>query len=207
MTSYLSAAGVLAVLVLIPGPDTAVVTKFVLTAGRGPGYLAAAGVVAGMLTWGVLTAAGLAALLAASASVYEVVKLAGAAYLVVLGLRMLWRARRRTGAAGAAMPEGHRHDRRPVRAGLLTNLLNPKAAVIYTSLLPSLIPHGANPHVWLPLLVATLAVLSLTWLTVFVTLAARSRSVLSRPRARQWLERVTGAVLIGLGLRVAAEAR
>jgi threonine/homoserine/homoserine lactone efflux protein len=105
--------------------------------GRRAGFEPAAGVVGGLAVWALLAVAGLAALLAASATAYNVVRLAGAGYLLALGITQLWRSR-----AGNRERDADSHrDRSTWKAGALTNLLNPKVAVIYTSLLPSLVPR------------------------------------------------------------------
>src|SRR5579872_3884369 len=93
LAAYAAAVGVLALLTIVPGPDVAVVTRFALTSGRRGGIEAALGVVIGLLIWGTLTVLGLAAVLAASSTAYTIVKVAGATYLVWLGLRALWRSR------------------------------------------------------------------------------------------------------------------
>lgn len=204
LAAYAAAAGVLALLTIVPGPDVAVVTRFALTSGRRGGIEAALGVVIGLLIWGTLTVLGLAAVLAASSTAYTIVKVAGATYLVWLGLRALWRSRTEP-AADEAQPR--RAARHPLRTGLTTNLLNPKIAVFYTSVLPSLVPHGGPPIVWLPILVLTYVVLALTWLTGSAAMLSRSRSVLDTPRVRQLIDAVTGVVLIGFGVRVAIETR
>jgi threonine/homoserine/homoserine lactone efflux protein len=202
--SYAAAVVMLGLLALVPGPDVAVVTRYAFSSGRDAAVRAALGVVVGLMFWGSLTVLGLAALLAASAEIYTAVKLAGAAYLVVMGARALWHSREphslsRAQAGGATA--------RPMRAGLLTNLLNPKIAVFYTSVLPSLVPRGAPAAVWLAALVLTHAILSLMWLSGYAVVFSRGRSMLTRPRARQLLEAMTGAVLIAFGIRVAIEAR
>jgi threonine/homoserine/homoserine lactone efflux protein len=86
-------------------------------------------------------------------------------------------------------------------------MLNPKIAVFYTGALPALVPHGASPGVWLPILVATHVALSLGWLTAYAVICSRSRSMLRSPRVRTRLEGITGVTLIALGLRVAQSAR
>ena len=126
------AVGVLAVLTVVPGPDMAVVTKRAVSSGWADGLRTAGGIAAGLLVWGVLTVAGLAAVLAASAEAYLVVKVLGAAYLLFLGAQALWRSRR--GAPVAVQPDG-RVAGGPWRTGLVSNVLNPKIAVFYTSLL------------------------------------------------------------------------
>jgi threonine/homoserine/homoserine lactone efflux protein len=204
IAAYLAAVAILALLTVLPGPDVAVVTRFALTTGRAAATRASFGVVIGLLLWGSLAVAGLAAVLAASATAYTVIKLAGAAYLVFMGLRVLWHSRAR---ADEMQTSARVSNGKPLRAGLLTNVLNPKIAVFYTSVLPTLVPHGALPILWLSILVLTHVVLSLGVLTGYAIAFSRSRSVLHRPKFRQWSERVTGIVLIGFGLRVAAEAR
>jgi threonine/homoserine/homoserine lactone efflux protein len=175
LVAYLADVCVLALLAAVPGPDVAVVTRFAVTRGRAPANSAAIGVVIGLAFWGTLTVVGLAGLLAASAEVYTAVKLLGAAYLVCLGVRIL-----RQSNASRDPTQGAEGDKRgaPLRAGLLTNVLNPKIAVFYTGILPSLVPHGASPHLWLPMLVATHAALSMALLLGYAIVLSRSWSVL-----------------------------
>ena len=182
----------------------AVVTRVALSSGRLAAVRTAAGVAAGCLVWGVLTAAGLAAVLAASAEAYTVVKLVGAAYLVVLGVQALWRSRRGAESAppAAAAP---RRERRPFWTGLLTNVLNPKIAVFYTSLLPQLVPAGAPIGITLLGLVVVHAVLCLVWLSAYAAMLHSARGTLTRPGVRRAMERTTGVVLIGFGVRVATQ--
>ena len=198
---YISAAAILCLLALVPGPDVAVVTRFAVQQGRKAGFEAAAGVAAGLGVWALLTVAGLAALLAASATAYNVVRLAGAAYLIALGLAQLWRSRAGGVEHAAAPPNG----RTAWKTGALTNLLNPKVAVIYTSLLPSLVPHGDATTAWLGLLAVTHITLSLLILVGYASAAGAFRHALSGARGRSILQRVTGFTLIGLGVRVAIE--
>lgn len=101
----LAASGVLALITLLPGPDMAVVTKRAISAGPADGYRTAGGIVAGLLVWGLLTVAGLAAVLAASTVAYTAVKVLGCAYLLYLGVRTLWESRRKAGQQAAAEPE------------------------------------------------------------------------------------------------------
>lgn len=201
LPSYFTAVGILALLVVVPGPDLAVVSRFALVGGRHSGIRAATGVVAGLAVWGVVTVAGLAAVLAASAEAYTVVRIAGAVYLVAIGIRLLWRGSGGRDATGAGGGLG-----RPVRTGALTNLFNPKIAVFYATILPTLVPVGGSAAVWLAVLVATHAALSFAWLVLCATaLSASSR--LAEPAFRRPLDRVTGAVLVSFGLRIAISGR
>ncbi|WP_078870905.1 LysE family transporter [Streptomyces caatingaensis] len=137
-----------------------------------------------------------------AAEAYFVVKVLGAAYLAWLGVRALWRSRR--DAPGA--PGRTQGGRGPYVSGLVTNVLNPKIAVFHTGLLPTPAPDGLSTAAGMGLLVLLHAALTLGWLGGYAWLVTRARSVFERPRVRRALDRVTGVVLIGFGLRVATEA-
>ncbi|HET7531441.1 MAG TPA: LysE family translocator [Mycobacteriales bacterium] len=201
VASLVAAVLALTVLTLVPGPDVAVVTRVALAHGRAAAIRTSVGVVCGLATWAVLTAAGLAAVLAASATAYAVVKVAGAAYLVALGLVTLARAGRHH-ADRPAPPPG-RAARQPWRVGFASNLLNPKIAVFYTGLLPQLVPAGAPHTVTLLGLVAAHVVITIAWLTGYVALVTRASAALTRPAVRRALDRLTGLVLVGFGVRIA----
>lgn len=217
----LAASGVLALITLLPGPDMAVVTKRAISAGAADGYRTAGGIVAGLLVWGLLTVAGLAAVLAASTVAYTAVKVLGCAYLLYLGVRTLWESRRKAGQQAAAEPElafdeettapatagrGAGGSRGGAwRTGLMTDLLNPKIAVFYTGLLPSLAPKELPVPASLALLVVLHVAMTLAWLCGYVWLVSRARAVFQRPRVRTVLDRVTGVALLGFGVRLATE--
>ncbi|MEW1602711.1 threonine transporter RhtB [Streptomyces sp. DH-12] len=201
LISFLTAVGVLAVLTMVPGPDMAVVTKRAVASGWQDGLRTVGGITAGLVLWGVLAVAGLAAVLAASATAYTVVKLVGAAYLVFLGVQALRQSRRDRSQAPAAAPALPRGN--PWRTGLVSNVLNPKIAVFYTGLLPTLAPAGLSPHSGMALLVLVHAVLTAVWLGAYVLLLSKARSLFEKPAVRRGMDRATGAVLIGFGLKVA----
>lgn len=208
--SLFAAMAVLALITVLPGPDMAVVSRYAFRDGRRAALHTAAGVVSGMVVWGALVVAGLAAILAASTVAYTIIRLAGAVYLVIMGVRALWQSRRDQELPAPAATEQRSSAaaaRGAYRSGLLTDLLNPKIAVFCTSLLPSLVPSGGSPAVWLPVLVTIHVAMTVAWLGCWAVAVSGSRSVLNRPRARRWLSRVTGTALIGFGLRVATVAR
>ncbi|MFJ3501815.1 MULTISPECIES: LysE family translocator [unclassified Streptomyces] len=196
----LAATGVLAVLTVVPGPDMAVVTKRAIASGPQDGLRTVGGIVAGLLVWGVLTVVGLAAVLAASATAYTVVKLVGALYLGFLGVQTLLRSKRGGPEASAAVPAP---SGSPWRTGFVGNVLNPKIAVFYTGLLPTLAPSALPQHLGMTLLVLLHAVLTLAWLGGYVMVLARARTFFARPSVRRAMDRVTGVVLIGFGVKVA----
>ncbi|MEU8432347.1 LysE family translocator [Streptomyces sp. NPDC029216] len=207
LTQLAAATGVLALLTLVPGPDMAVVTRRAVSRGRADGLRTVGGIAAGLLLWGVLTVAGLAALLAASAEVYLLVKLAGAAYLCFLGVQSLRRPGAGAQAAEDGAPDGAPGDRGGAwRTGLVSNALNPKIAVFYTGLLPTLAPPALPPAAGMALLVLVHVLLTLAWLGAYVYVLARARRFFARPRVRRAMDRVTGVVLIGFGVRVATSA-
>jgi len=193
--------------IVTPGPDTALTIRNTLLGGRRSGIFTALGVATGQAVWALATSAGVAALLVASEPVFAAVKLAGAAYLVLLGLQALRSAlspgtpRAEVGASTRALAPA-----RALRQGLLSNLGNPKMAVFFTSLLPQF-AHGEATFASLLLLGLVFCLLTLVWLTLYAAAVAKAGELLRRPRIRRTLEALTGAVLVALGLRLAAESR
>jgi RhtB (resistance to homoserine/threonine) family protein len=192
-------------LILIPGPDTAVVTKNALLGGRRAGVLASLGVSIGLTIWTVAAAFGIAALLRASAVGFLVLKLAGAVYLIWIGLQML-RARDLL-AETAARRRRSRGGFRSVRQGLLSDLGNPKIAVFFTSFLPQFVHGDGSALGSLLLLGGIFAALTLLWLAGYSLLVGRASAVMRRPSVRKALDRFTGLVLIGFGIKLAFEHR
>ncbi|MBO3739738.1 LysE family translocator [Actinoplanes flavus] len=199
----LAFAGVIGLAAVSPGPDFAVVVRRSVAAGRWHGMAAATGVAAGVFVWSVAAAMGVAAILAASAVAFTVVKLAGAAYLLWLGVSALLAARRGGGGIEPAA-EGRPEKRLWVsfRDGLVTNVLNPKCGVFFVAVLPQFAPvDGAAADV---LLLSVVAVaVTVAWFAVVANLVAALRRVLSRPVVRRALDAVTGAVLVTIGIRLA----
>ncbi|MFE9311109.1 LysE family translocator [Streptomyces sp. NPDC006706] len=205
LTHFAAALGVLGLLTVVPGPDMAVVTRRALVAGPGDALRTVGGITTGLLLWGALSVAGLAAVLAASPAAYLAVKLLGAAYLVFPGAQALWQ-NRRSASHTTRTDSGSPAVGSPWRTGLVSNALNPKIAVFYSGLLPTLAPPQL-PAAWaMTLLVLLHATLTLTWLGGYALLLSRAGRVLERPGPRRMLGRATGVVLIGLGLVVATTA-
>ncbi len=204
--AFLAFAGVAALLTLSPGPDMAVMLRNVLRGGQAVVVPTALGTCAGLLAWGAASSLGIAALMAASAELFLVLRLAGAAYLVYLGVT----AFRAALAGDPREAQGVEHE--PMtrwaafRSGLLTNLLNPKIGVFYATLLPQFIPPGAPPLVTSVALAGIHAAENIVWLIVYGWLLARFGDRILRGRGRQLLEGLTGTVLVVLGVRVAVDA-
>jgi threonine/homoserine/homoserine lactone efflux protein len=193
--------GVSAVVIVTPGQDTALTIRNTLLGGRSGGIATAAGVVSGQLVWALAASAGLSAVLLASAPLFMAIRIAGAAYLVLLGVQALV-------AAVRGAPSVHAHAsplrrRAPYRQGVLSNLGNPKMAVFFTSLLPQ---FGSSFAAMLALGLV-FATLTLVWLSAYAVAVAKATYFLQRSWVRRALDAVTGLVLVALGLRVATTER
>ena len=196
---------VAAVVIVTPGPDTALTIRNALFGGRRGGILTAAGVATGQAAWAIAASSGVAALLQASEPAFLAIKLAGAAYLVYLGLHSLIRALRGRGE-DAHSPEGPPRGRPAAyRQGLISNLGNPKMAVFFVSLLPQFTPQGSASFATLLVLGLVFCAMTFVWLTGYAVLVARARAFFRRGAVARWLDGLTGAVLLALGLRVATE--
>jgi len=206
-TAVLTFALVAAVLTLTPGLDTALVLRAALTQSRREALATAAGIVAGLFVWGAAAAVGVSALLTASEVAFDVLRYAGAAYLVVFGVRMLVRAARSRKEADAVPAAARVSPWRAARMGLGTNLLNPKVGVFYVALLPQFVPAGSDPLPVGLLLTGVHAVLTLAWFAVLIALAGVLSRWLRRPAAARGIDGVTGVTLVGFGLRLAAAGR
>jgi threonine/homoserine/homoserine lactone efflux protein len=189
---------------VIPGADMALVTRQVLIGGPALAQKTIVGNLTGLLVHGVALAAGLSALLVASATAYIAVKLAGAAYLVYLGVQALLESRR---PPADAPPAALAAPRRAFLAGLISTVLNPKPALFFLTFLPQFVDRDAPVLPQILALATIHVVVGLIWLSAYAHLVHRARTLLTAPRVRAWLERTTGAVLIAFGLRVAVERR
>ena len=201
-------------LILAPGPDSLLVLRNTLRHGRRAGWVTATGTMSGLLAWAVAAAFGLSALLQVSHLGYDAVRLAGACYLLWLGVSSLWPSRGPPPAAPPPRPAGPARLapgqagwRRVYLNGLLSNLLNPKIGVFFIAFLPGFIPAGA-PAPLFPLVLGLWFIAETgAWLATLAWMAARGAGWLRRSTVQRWLERVTGVALIGFGLRLAAQAR
>ncbi len=197
---WLAFLAVAVVVIATPGQDTALTIRNTLAGARRAGVATAAGVSAGQAVWTLATSVGLAAVVAASEPVFQAVKLAGAAYLVVLGLQSLRDAVRRR--AGTDREPASADTTRAFRQGLLSNLGNPKMAVFFTSLLPQ---FGGESFGALLALGLVFCALTFVWLSAYAAVVARAGDFLRRPAIRRAVDAVVGAALVALGLRLATE--
>jgi threonine/homoserine/homoserine lactone efflux protein len=190
-----------------PGQDTALTIRNTLLGGRRAGVATAAGVSSGQAIWTLATSAGLAVILVASGPLFLAVRLAGAAYLIYLGVRSLVKVATRS-ASDSDAAHGQSVRLAPRTAfwqGLLSNLSNAKMVAFFISLLPQF----AGPHpgfVMLALLGLNFCLLTLVWLIGYAFAIERMKALLLRGRVQRAMDALLGAVLVGLGLRMTREA-
>jgi threonine/homoserine/homoserine lactone efflux protein len=197
-------AGVCVLLAVTPGPDMAVVTKNALAHGRRGVILTTTGIGIALLIWATATAVGLSAVLRTSGELLFVLKLIGAAYLAYLGIRTLIESRRRPAdLLSGTPPPAPAHL--IFRQGFFSALSNPKLGVFFVTFLPQFVMPGQAVLPRLLLLGLIFALIGWTWMNAYGFLVTRIREFITASRVRQWMERVTGVVLLGFGARLAAE--
>jgi len=205
MKDVVAFAAAAAVIVVVPGPDMALVLKNGVARGRRAAVATALGINAGLLVWAFAAALGIAALLQASSTAFTALKLVGAAYLVWLGLRTIleaWRGSTNGSSEGAARPRSS-----PFRQGLLSNLFNPKIALVYTTLIPQFVDRGGSEVAQTFLLAGVFIAMGLVWLTGYALLVAELGALLRRSTVRRVVNAVAGTMLTALGVRLALERR
>lgn len=209
LTDVLSFAGVAGLVTIVPGLDTAMVVRWTAAHGRRHGLATALGVNTGILVWGLAAAVGISALLTASTVAYNVVRILGALYMIGLGARLLVRALHPTDLTTPAEPPPSSTPSLLLSwtKGLTTNLLNPKIGAFYVAVLPQFIPPHAS-HLAVGLLLALVHNLEgLAWFAMIIFGIHAVRDLLSRRRARQTIDGVTGATLIGFGVKLGLSSR
>ena len=197
-------AGVSLLLAVTPGPDMAVVTKNALAHGRRGVVLTTSGIGLALVVWVTATAIGLSALLRTSGGVLFALKLVGACYLAYLGIRALLDSRQRPADLLAEVPAAARAGS-VFRQGFLSAISNPKLGVFFVTFLPQFVLPGQPVLARLLELGVTFAVIGWIWMNVYGIFVTRLRDVITTPRVRQWMQRVTGVVLLGFGARLALE--
>ncbi|WP_342360886.1 LysE family translocator [Terrarubrum flagellatum] len=192
-----------------PGPDTAITVRNAIIGGRGAGVATACGVAVGQAIWALATGLGLVAILLASELIFNTIKLLGAVYLIWLGAQTIFHAFHNGVAAAAKVAHaGRKLERwRALRHGLLSDLGNPKMAAFFASVLPQFAPQGEGMLATILLLGALFAAMTFAWLALYVFIVTAVGGVLQRSRIWRALEGATGAILILLGVRLAAEQR
>lgn len=197
--------GVAALLVMVPGADMALVARNTLAGGRPAGVRTVIGTLLGVGVHAGAAVVGLSMMIAVSATAFNIVKFAGAAYLVWLGLQTLWATRHRPHTSSGE-PAGRRFGGLadgPLRQGVVTNVLNPKLAVFFLSLLPQFVDPAQPATPQILVLAATFIAMGALWLGIYVVAVDSLSAVLTRPAVKKWSDRVIGTVLLALGARLA----
>lgn len=203
-TQLLAFVGVSLLLAVTPGPDMAVVTKNALAHGRRGVVLTTTGFALALCIWVTATAVGLSAVLRASGELLFVLKLVGAAYLAYLGIRALIESRLRPpDLVAVTSPPVPAHA--IFRQGFLSVLSNPKLGVFFVTFLPQFVAPGQALLPRLLELGLIFSVIGWTWMNIYGLFISRIRDFITAPRVRQWMQRVTGVVLLGFGARLALE--
>jgi threonine/homoserine/homoserine lactone efflux protein len=200
----LTFVGICLLLAITPGPDMAVVTKNALAHGRRGVILTTSGIAVGLIMWAGATAVGLSALLRASSDLLFVLKLVGAAYLAYLGIRTLLDSRQRPRDLMIGTPPAA-PAHAIFRQGFISCITNPKLGVFFVTFLPQFVVAGQPVLPRLLELGLMFAAIGWTWMNAYGLFVNRLREVITTPRVRQWMQRVTGVVLLGFGARLAVE--
>jgi threonine/homoserine/homoserine lactone efflux protein len=195
--------GVAIAVVVIPGPDMALVARNVFRYGRAAAFATSIGICTGILGWAVAAALGIATILATSSIAFTILKLAGAAYLVYLGITTL-----RSHEAFASVGGEHRGSlpaRQACMQGLVSALLNPKLGVFFLTLLPQFVVPGTSSAAQALGLAIVFDVIGLVWLLTYSAMLAAIGDALGRSTPQRVIHWVSGTVLVALGVRVALE--
>lgn len=199
LTVLLAFAAAAALVVLLPGPDSLLVLRAAVARGPRHALSTGAGVVAGLVLWVSAAVLGLSAVLRASETAYTALKLAGAAYLIWLGVQALLRSRR------GESPPARARGGTGFTAGLITNVLNPKIGVFFITFLPGFVPAGSPVAATSLLLGGIYIVETVVYFAVLVALVGRAARWLARPGVRRGLDRAAAVVFLGFGVRLATQ--
>jgi threonine/homoserine/homoserine lactone efflux protein len=198
MHSLLLFLGVALLVTLTPGPATALVVRNALAGGRRAAFFTTLGNSAGVLFWGAASAVGISALVAASEIAFLVLKVTGAVILVALGVQA-WRHKGRS-----IEPRPSRHA---FRDGAVTSFANPKLAVFFVALFPQFLSAGHSTLGKGLSMACLIVALDLVWYSILALAVTRARHAFVSRRWAGRLERLTGSIMVGLGLRLALESR
>ncbi|MBB3954031.1 LysE family translocator [Novosphingobium sediminicola] len=197
---FLAFVAAAALLTITPGLDTVMVLRTASVEGRRPAAMAGAGIAVGCLIWGGAVSLGLGALLQASQMAYTAVKMAGAAYLLWLGVKLLIHPRKALEMNADGPPQS---EQDAFRRGFLTNLLNPKMGVFYITFLPQFVPAGVSVAAYTFFLAGVHVLLAFIWFALLIAATVPLSGFLRRPGAVPVLDRLTGGLFVAFGLRLA----
>jgi RhtB (resistance to homoserine/threonine) family protein len=193
-------------LIILPGPDTAIATKNTVIAGKIGGLKTALGTCCALLIHTSAAVLGLSAIIVKSALLFSVFKYVGAVYLIYLGIKTLWLLRKKEVAASVEMDTKSKFTNKSCfKQGFLTNILNPKVAVFFLTFLPQFVDSGSNTFIPFLIMGITYTVLTAVWFLLYVYLINQVSAFMKRPKAQNIIEGITGTILIGFGIKLALE--
>jgi len=190
-------------LIILPGPDTAIMTKNTLTVGKQGGFKTMLGICCALSIHTLTAIVGLSVFIAKSALLFSIFKYIGAVYLIYLGIKSLWTLRNQE--TTETVVESKYKNKSSFKQGFLTNLLNPKIAVFFLTFLPQFV----NPerHTFMPFLILgiTYIVLTVVWYLFYIYLLNQISAFMKKPKTQKVIEGITGTILIGFGIKLALE--
>lgn len=204
LTALAGIAAALALGAASPGPSFVMVARTAAAHSRAQGVAAALGMGLGGLVFALAALAGLQALLLALPSLYLAAKLAGGLYLAYLGIR-IWRGAGQT-RLDLAPELGRARASRPFLLGLVTQLSNPKTAIVYASVFAAFLPAQSTP-VFKLAVAATVFVIEAGWYSLVALALSTTAPRQAYLRYQAWVDRAAGGVMVALGLKLAVAAQ
>ncbi len=194
-------------LIILPGPDTAIVTKNTLTVGRSGGLKTAMGTCCALFIHTSAAILGLSAIIVKSALLFSVFKYVGAVYLIYLGVKALLSLKNKKNetASGEMNVDSRFNNTSCFKQGFLTDILNPKVAVFFLTFLPQFVHSGSNTFIPFLIMGITYTVLTSIWFLLYVSLINQISGFMKKPKAQSIIEGITGTILIGFGIKLALE--
>ena len=193
-------------LIILPGPDTAMTTKNTLSVGRSGGMKTLFGTCCALLIHTFAAVVGLSAIIVKSALLFSIFKYAGAIYLTYIGFKTLWSLRSNEVVASDVTNGENKYGKQSCfRQGFLTNLLNPKVAIFFLTFLPQFVDRGSDTFFPFLIMGITYTVLTLFWFILFIYLINQISAFMKKPSTQKVVQGITGIALLGFGLKLALE--
>ncbi|MDR7079907.1 RhtB (resistance to homoserine/threonine) family protein [Neobacillus niacini] len=193
--------------IIFPGPDTAIATKNTVTAGKVGGLKTVLGICCALLIHTSAAVLGLSAIIVKSALLFSVFKYVGAVYLIYLGVKTLWTLKKKEVAASVEMntKKSKMVSTSCFKQGFLTNLLNPKVAILFLTFFPQFVDPGSNTFLPFVIMGTTYTVMTAIWSFLYVYLINHISAFMKKPKTQNIIEGITGTILIGFGINLFLE--
>lgn len=192
--------------IILPGPDTAISTKNTITAGKVGGLKTVLGICCALLIHTSAAVLGLSAIIVKSALLFSVFKYVGAVYLLYLGVKTLWSLKKKEVAVSVEMNKKSKMvSTSCFKQGFLTDLLNPKVAILFLTFFPQFVDPGSNTFLPFVIMGTTYTVMTALWSLLYVYLINHISAFMKKPKTQNIIEGITGTILIGFGIRLFLE--